>query len=1662
MNEPSTFDFTFIKTVPSTYSWDQGVPATFLGFKDLVSSLSACSAVSVNNEEGVEYVGYAPFVFVALSSEPGWISDSHLALRRTANFGDYYNSETNVTVLPDLENVEFCHVYIMPGLYTITLERNEYIQVEIQKFPGQGLCIQKYCIDWSFKTLKDCPLEHPVTWGSTKTGGRFQKTWKYEPCEEDWAWNKGLYIQTTEKEPRFPLSWQWFNFLKQSPSPYNESITWLSAGFQAGNQLTWKETVGPCVSMDLTRSVTWKWELISCSGDPFHKQITWNDAKQKSPYGTTWNYTKDNCEGSTIPMLSTGVQTITRKASVRVLEIPPTTYLTVKQPTDRYTPLTVRLSPKDTICGSFPIERIVWDLGDGSPLLTQRRWSNTLEEPFIFSGSVSDDFQDPRNYDVIHTYTKTLTSKSCFYPSITAYASSTNTSDSAAATVGPLIMPKNPKQLFTLLQNELTDNGKVMIGQIDDNISVWKAETKIKELITIKYLFNYLGYWSADSALINNVSKLYMTRYSNSIPVKMLSGEGDIDKEGNLDVWRTDEEGTVTWDMIIFYPYSHVGFYSNDEVLTKKVSKIYASQGSAATVVAEASGYGVDIDLDGNEDTWNTDANGIITWETSIVHPYTNFGYYTNVEFLTSQSDGIQMWYGPYSSAALVANLSGIADVNRDGNLDTWIADRKGYLSWSMVLAHPHPRFNYLSGGTLIDIERPRENAKIAEGIVPQNVTLSGAKTFFNTFGTAVATVLSGGAFTNVTDFQPRSDVKSVIYYSTNTSLLDTMVKRASSTAFYTNDNQVIVAVLSGSTPSFYYSNDDEVINGTTIAWREQGTGSTRVYNVSGSGTDINEDGNDDFWYTNGSGIVSFYMISAYPYRHFGFYSADQQLVNRSSKLFLSQGTGSLPLTLEGGVADVDGDGNNDTWSTDSDGVLTYAKLIVHPRFHFGYYSDDITLVSEHSVLWNGNGTAATVAANVSGIADIFKNGNTYNYYTNNAGTITFNQIIAHPYLQLGMYYSDEQTPINGYTILWDGIGTGAAPVPNLRGNADLDGDGKEDLWNTNSIGRLSWVRRYTHVYPQFDGYYGDTEFLINGTSKLWDDDERFANVIASLSGIADVERDGNNDTWKTNAEGIITWAMISAHPYQALGYYIDTASISSGNTVLWNHIGTGATRVSNVSGIYDFNGDGNSEYWSTNENGIVSFATISAHPYAHFNGYYSEDQLLINGTSILWSGWGTGAIAITSTNGTNDVNADGNEDIWSTDAEGRISWNTIILHPYINNTGYYTDVEGLTSGISVLWSSTGTGATKVSNINGVAELDGDNNNDSWTTNGEGIVTWAMISAHPYTNLGYFTDTETLTSGSSVLWNNKGTGATIVSGISGEFDIDGDGGNELWTTNSQGIITFSTISAHQYSHFGYYADEETLIKEYSVLWNDWKTNATIVSSVTGITDIDGDGFNDLWSTDEHGVITWTMIPVIGNYWFSTTSTNWYDISSWYVDSMMISRANTLPTSATDVVILTGGVIPYVNIDSNLWTSPRSINAIGTGITFYSKLLAGVTSELSGYPITFLGNSRYGISNDENTKYWFSSTDTDWNSVNNWYRDPNRTLSTNILPTSSTNVIILSGGLTPFINLDDPLWSEPLSINATAANITFYSEISASIKCSLFGMITFLGNSRFGP
>lgn len=441
MSAIATFTPATVTTVKSNYSWDEGTPLVDLMPADLNIN-DPSSILSSTNIAGVEYLGYSPFTSVSLSSvvTP---NPSAVAIKRIVDFGDYYNSESNIVMTDTVSAEYFCHTYIMPGIYTVKMTIIEYVK------------------------LQDINTNLPLD-------------------------NTQIYFQPIEIEKELPIFWQWCNYQCNHPiaalNQRSKNVSWSEATFQETHEFTWAESGSPCVSVP-TQITLWSWDGQTCntSGTTASVPLSWSTVECESCLGKTWNQvTSLNFETECVEIPYVIVPIVTEyviENLVRVVEIPPVAFLQVGQDPNfnaRVSPHTVTLSPKYVRCGSFPIEKIDWDFGDGSPIVSQKRWGINTDPMFKENLEYEVDWKDPRNFDVVRDYTRTPKSGPTFYPSLTCYASSTHSSDCAAGLVGPLKLAGDTaitkKVEVTILQNELTDYGKVLIGEVDNALAVWRYD----------------------------------------------------------------------------------------------------------------------------------------------------------------------------------------------------------------------------------------------------------------------------------------------------------------------------------------------------------------------------------------------------------------------------------------------------------------------------------------------------------------------------------------------------------------------------------------------------------------------------------------------------------------------------------------------------------------------------------------------------------------------------------------------------------------------------------------------------------------------------------------------------------------------------------------------------------------------------------------------------------------------------------------------------------------------------------------------------------------------------------------------------------------------------------------------------------------------------------
>ena len=284
----------------------------------------------------------------------------------------------------------------------------------------------------------------------------------------------------------------------------------------------------------------------------------------------------------------------------------------------------------------------------------------------------------------------------------------------------------------------------------------------------------------------------------------------------------------------------------------------------------------------------------------------------------------------------------------------------------------------------------------------------------------------------------------------------------------------------------------------------------------------------------------------------------------------------------------------------------------------------------------------------------------------------------------------------------------------------------------------------------------------------------------------------------------------------------------------------------------------------------------VVEHPYTHL-GYYSDDAVLVNGSSILYDGPFAGAMAVTNVNGGGvDLDGDGNNDDWTTDGGGVISWSMHIQYPY-GFLGYFSDDASLVSGSSKLYAAQGTAAAAATNASGLDDVDGDGNADDWSTDGSGTISWSMHIQYPYAHLGYYSVDIVLSNGVSVLYDGQGTGAAVVANASGGgVDIDGDGNDDDWTTDGAGIVSWSMHIIYPYQYDGYFSQDNPLISGTSLMYNGQGTGASIAANIPITQDGDmvgSDGVYDYFTTDASGAVTVYMgRKVFGDYHYNPTDT----------------------------------------------------------------------------------------------------------------------------------------------------------------------------------------------
>ena len=376
---------------------------------DYGTPLTGSNLFSLNAITTSNYVsGYAPGVRVVFKNDSVPNSDfSNVGF--TWDFGDYYNNATNIISLSCLKSIE--HTFIMPGRYTVTLtQRQSKIRQDFNYVQNSDYCLSKYNFRWFWDNMVSVSGD-TLTWDETRCFAKYSKWWDDE-------------VECFGKHCKF---WNWLDLR----STETEGVT----------PVTWEQTY---TGKEFEKR--WARESNSTVCAP-GKEVTFLDT------------------------LITDEQTYTITNVVEVLEIKPEAFLyTFTTPITGVTPFSVHLSPRFTKPGSFAIERIDWDFGDGTPVQTVWRHQPPTQTMFTYTSTFSADVKDPRNYDAHYTYKRTLNTYPIFYPSITAYSGSTNSFDSCSLVIGPISLSSISPKVHILKSKALGKNNFYAF-QIDKNTS---------------------------------------------------------------------------------------------------------------------------------------------------------------------------------------------------------------------------------------------------------------------------------------------------------------------------------------------------------------------------------------------------------------------------------------------------------------------------------------------------------------------------------------------------------------------------------------------------------------------------------------------------------------------------------------------------------------------------------------------------------------------------------------------------------------------------------------------------------------------------------------------------------------------------------------------------------------------------------------------------------------------------------------------------------------------------------------------------------------------------------------------------------------------------------------------------------------------------------------
>jgi hypothetical protein len=154
-----------------------------------------------------------------------------------------------------------------------------------------------------------------------------------------------------------------------------------------------------------------------------------------------------------------------------------------------------------------------------------------------------------------------------------------------------------------------------------------------------------------------------------------------------------------------------------------------------------------------------------------------------------------------------------------------------------------------------------------------------------------------------------------------------------------------------------------------------------------------------------------------------------------------------------------------------------------------------------------------------------------------------------------------------------------------------------------------------------------------------------------------------------------------------------------------------------------------------------------------------------------------------------------------------------------------------------------------------------------------------------------------------------------------------------------------------------------------------------------------------------------------------------------------------------------GDIPYYNGSG---FSPSGLNLSSFVTTGQTGSFANSSSSSSSFFKSGIVEHRVAEITITGLRYFNSSYSTEWFNQAAWYNDSSLSSKSNDLPYSFTDVVIC-GNNSVIINLDNPSWVQPRTINSKINNgtgVCFYSNLSGIYSGYISGDASFYGNSIF--